>query len=251
MKARERSRRRPSPGSRGRVRGRSSRSRGGAARPRPPRTRARGRPWCRPRYAAAQAAGASTRAAVEAGTRKRSGWGRSPCSSDETPVWSTTGAIPTPRATRRVISSGVNGRPALGISALPGSRGVDVLILVDRALAVVVCVPDRTAVPPQVLVDRIRQAQRREPEAVAARSAIRGRPGHRRAARAARPGLRRARERSPSRSSMIQAPSGRRHGVERWTRDGRPSSRRPRSADGRVPDVLMTSRSAGSSSSGS
>ena len=34
---------------------------------------------------------------------------------------STTGATSTPPATRRVISSAVKGRPALGISALPGS----------------------------------------------------------------------------------------------------------------------------------
>ena len=42
-------------------------------------------------------------------------------SSDATPVCSTSGATPTPLATSRVITSGVNGRPALGISALPGS----------------------------------------------------------------------------------------------------------------------------------
>ena len=36
-------------------------------------------------------------------------------------MWSTTGATPTPAVTSRVTSSFVNGRPALGISALPGS----------------------------------------------------------------------------------------------------------------------------------
>ncbi len=36
-------------------------------------------------------------------------------------MWSTSGATPIPLATRRVMISGVNGRPALGISALPGS----------------------------------------------------------------------------------------------------------------------------------
>ena len=36
-------------------------------------------------------------------------------------MWSVNGAISTPRATSAVISSAVNGRPALGISALPGS----------------------------------------------------------------------------------------------------------------------------------
>jgi hypothetical protein len=37
-------------------------------------------------------------------------------------VWSVTGAIRMPAATRRVTSAGVKGRAALGISALPASR---------------------------------------------------------------------------------------------------------------------------------
>ena len=60
-------------------------------------------------------------AAVAAGTRKRSGYGGSPRSSDETPVCSTIGATLTPRSRERVEHAAVNGRPALGISALPGS----------------------------------------------------------------------------------------------------------------------------------
>ena len=64
---------------------------------------------------------ALTGAAVDAGTTKRSGYGSSSASSDATPVCSTSGVTPTPLATSRVITSGVNGRPALGISALPGS----------------------------------------------------------------------------------------------------------------------------------
>jgi hypothetical protein len=36
-------------------------------------------------------------------------------------VWSTIGATATPRATSRVITSVLIGRPALGISAEPGS----------------------------------------------------------------------------------------------------------------------------------
>ncbi len=36
-------------------------------------------------------------------------------------MWSVIGATPTPLATRRVMTSSVNGRPAEGISALPGS----------------------------------------------------------------------------------------------------------------------------------
>ena len=62
------------------------------------------------------------RDAVDGATRYHSGYGCSFASSDETPVCSTSGVTPTPLATRRVTSSGVNGRPALGISALPGSR---------------------------------------------------------------------------------------------------------------------------------
>ncbi len=62
------------------------------------------------------------RAAVDGDTRYHSGYGCSLASSDDTPVCSTSGVTPTPLATRRVTSSGVNGRPALGISALPGSR---------------------------------------------------------------------------------------------------------------------------------
>jgi len=42
-------------------------------------------------------------------------------SSEETPVCSVSGATRIPRATSAVTSSGVNGRPALAISALPGS----------------------------------------------------------------------------------------------------------------------------------
>ncbi len=61
-----------------------------------------------------------TSAAVAAGTSYRSGNGGSWRSGDDTPVCSVIGATATPRATSAQISSGVNGRPALGISALPG-----------------------------------------------------------------------------------------------------------------------------------
>ena len=40
---------------------------------------------------------------------------------EDTPVWRSTGATSIPRATSSVIAVAVNGRPALGISALPGS----------------------------------------------------------------------------------------------------------------------------------
>jgi hypothetical protein len=62
-----------------------------------------------------------TRSAVVRGTFTRSGYGSSSASREATPVCSTSGATSTPLATSRVMTSGVNGRPALGISALPGS----------------------------------------------------------------------------------------------------------------------------------
>src|SRR3954447_24115782 len=64
---------------------------------------------------------ASTRRAVASGTRNHSGPGRSPASSEETPQCSTIGATAIPRATSAVITRSLSGRPALGISALPGS----------------------------------------------------------------------------------------------------------------------------------
>ena len=62
-----------------------------------------------------------TSAAVVAGTRKRSAWGGSAASGDDTPVCSRSGANSTPSVTRRVTKDEVNGRAADGISALPGS----------------------------------------------------------------------------------------------------------------------------------
>ena len=58
--------------------------------------------------------------AVASGTRYGSGNGGSPVSGEDTPACSTIGANSTPAATSAVTSSGVNARPALGISALPG-----------------------------------------------------------------------------------------------------------------------------------
>ena len=63
-----------------------------------------------------------TSSAVAAGTVNRSGSGGSPASSDDTPVCRVIGAITIPAVTRPVTSPVLNGRPALGISALPGSR---------------------------------------------------------------------------------------------------------------------------------
>ena len=63
-----------------------------------------------------------TRRAVAGGTSYCSAYGSSPASSDETPQCKVIGANVTPRATRSVTTAGLNGRAALGISALPGWR---------------------------------------------------------------------------------------------------------------------------------
>jgi hypothetical protein len=62
-----------------------------------------------------------TRRAVDAGTRNRSAVGGSCFSWLDTPACSTSGATVTPRAISRTSSRSDSGRPALGISALPGS----------------------------------------------------------------------------------------------------------------------------------
>ncbi len=63
-----------------------------------------------------------TSSAVGAGIRNHSRSGASPASSEETPVCRVIGVTSTPPATSEVTRSVLNGRPALGISALPGSR---------------------------------------------------------------------------------------------------------------------------------
>ena len=60
--------------------------------------------------------------AVDSGTSKRSAYGGSSASGDATPVCSVIGRTTTPPRRQRAHQSAVNGRPALGISALPGSR---------------------------------------------------------------------------------------------------------------------------------
>src|SRR6266540_3376723 len=63
----------------------------------------------------------ATSSAVAAGTSYRSAAGGSWLSSDDTPVCNVIGAKSTPSATSLVTRPALNGRPALGISALPGS----------------------------------------------------------------------------------------------------------------------------------
>ena len=55
-------------------------------------------------------------------TSNHSACGASCASWDETPVCSVIGAKTTPRLTSWATSSALNGRAALGISALPGQR---------------------------------------------------------------------------------------------------------------------------------
>ena len=61
-----------------------------------------------------------TRSAVGAPTENHSACGPSWASWEETPVCRVIGAMITPRATSSATSSVLNGRAALGISALPG-----------------------------------------------------------------------------------------------------------------------------------
>ena len=61
-----------------------------------------------------------TRSAVVRLTAYHSACGASPASCDDTPVCRVIGAKTTPPVTNRATSSALNGRPALGISALPG-----------------------------------------------------------------------------------------------------------------------------------
>jgi hypothetical protein len=62
-----------------------------------------------------------TSPAVAAGTEAHSGCGGSCASWLATPVCSTSGATTTPKDIRSTSTSRDSGRPALGISALPGT----------------------------------------------------------------------------------------------------------------------------------
>ena len=64
---------------------------------------------------------ALTSRAVASDTSNRSGCGASPASCDDSPVCRVIGATATPRETSSVTRDRVNGRPAEGISALPGT----------------------------------------------------------------------------------------------------------------------------------
>ncbi len=69
-----------------------------------------------------RARAALTSAAVVSGTSNHSACGPSCASCDDTPVCRVIGAKTTPRDTSAATSSALNGRAALGISALPGQR---------------------------------------------------------------------------------------------------------------------------------
>ena len=129
---------------------------------------------------------------------------------EETPVCSVMGATRTPPATSSVTSSAVNGRPALGISALPGSRRVDVLVGGERPARRHVAVADRAAVLGEVRLDRPTGSASRASQSRAAEiGRRRSRHARRRAARAARRPRRRRTGRSPERQLDDPAGSGR------------------------------------------
>ena len=64
---------------------------------------------------------ALTSRAVASLTSNRSDCGASPASCEDSPVCSVIGVTATPRETSSVTRARVNGRPAEGISALPGT----------------------------------------------------------------------------------------------------------------------------------
>ena len=99
------------------------------------------------------------------GTRNRSGSGGSPSSSDDTPVCSVIGATETPAVISEVTISVVNGRPALGISALPGSRANTVWYAEIGHWPWHVGVGDRAAVPREVCLDPAFDVDARPPQA--------------------------------------------------------------------------------------
>ena len=168
-------------------------------------------------------------------------------------MWSTSGATCTPRASRSSSTRWVNGRPALGISALPGSSAKIVWRSRERARAGEVAVGDRAAVLGEVVVQRRRQVERGDPQAARARgrtasSSAEPPPGSaRRSAGGARAAGARARARRSSTHPGAASPpaplDGAGTGVERCRSTAVPSARVAGSAAGIVAEVLTTSRS--------
>ena len=177
-------------------------------------------------------------------TRNYSAYGGSCGSSDDTPVCSTSGVTPTPFATSRVTTSGVNGRPALGISALPGSVAYTFWYVEIGQLPRDVAVADRPAVHGEVREQRLRQLQRRDPQPpVGARSratAARQSTALRRAA----PSARASRRGSGRRRGAARRPTGRPAAGSRGApATAMPSGPTPSTSAASVPDVLITTRS--------
>ena len=82
-------------------------------------------------------------------------------------MWSTIRATPIPRAASARKSRGVNGRPALGISALPGTRANTVWWSASGRSARLVRVADRRAVPVEVRGQRRGQREPGDPQPAA------------------------------------------------------------------------------------
>ena len=77
---------------------------------------------------------------------------------------SVTGATSTPSATSRVINSAVNGRPALAISALPGSSAYTFWYADKGQRRGHVAVANRMPVRGQIRLERLSDIETREPE---------------------------------------------------------------------------------------
>ena len=184
---------------------------------------------------------------MKRGTPYHSACGRSPASSDETPVCSTSGATSMPAATSWVDQLRRKGAPGARHLRAAGRVRVDRLVALERPVARRVAVADRLAVAGEVVRHRLAEIS------AASQSRPTGSPG---ASRAASPGSARTSPSSPpskrsrpARSSTSQT-AGPRSGAgdDRCTRRSLPITG---TAAGRVAEVLITSRSPGSSSSGS
>ena len=142
---------------------------------------------------------------------------------------------------------GVNGRPALGISALPGTRREDRLVVGQRPRSRLVRVADRPAVAREEVEQRRGQLERGDPEPAGGeirRDELGGAAARQREAlarpRAAEPLRRRGAARRPSAPASPGARASR-----DAARSAVPSARRASSAAGSVADSLTTSRSPG------
>ena len=107
-----------------------------------------------------------TRWAVVSPTSNHSGCGASPASWEDNPVCKVIGAMITPCATKRATSSALNGRAALGISALPGCRAKIVWYAEMGKRGIEIAVADRPGMLPQVVGESLRRGDPATPEPI-------------------------------------------------------------------------------------